>query len=87
VIKPRRCEFLAMTLPEIKQALDEACAATCDADLAELLGLAAEVLAECHYHGACLRCRERRADVAGYCRPCYQSHRRATRRETRHHNG
>lgn len=68
-----------MTIAELARQLAAQALATCDDELRDLLMLAAKVAARADYHGDCLECAKKRAEILGLCRPCYQRQRRANK--------
>lgn len=73
------------SLTDTANACRDEAARTCCPELCRVLLDAARALDGSSYIGPCLVCADRRADRelagSGLCRPCYQRHRRATRKD------
>jgi hypothetical protein len=72
-----------MNLHTLAADLDTLADGSCDDGDARTIRLAAEVVRACSFHGPCLDCTARPAEVNGQCRPCYQRDRRAALRAER----
>lgn len=65
-----------MTLAELAASCRDEAQGCCDEQLRVLLLAVATVLDSARYGGTCTLCHERKAEVNGHCRPCYQRRRR-----------